>query len=224
MNIHGFFRDFDLDPTCEAGDKLTLTLTDNETTWGLYPRAFRASITYALEGSTVHITFRVENTGDQPMYFAYGGHPGFNVPMTPGKKFEDYCLEFGKECQPMRVSLSPKAFVQGPDQPYALENGKRLPLRHNLFDNDAVILRDMDRTVTIRCDGDDRAVTVCFPQMPYVGFWHMPETDAPYVCIEPWSTLPARQDVVECFEEKEDLISLPAGQVYENNWSITIHP
>ena len=67
-----------------------------------------------------------------------------------------------------------------------------------------------------------RAVTVAHPQMPYLGIWHMPHTDAPYVCIEPWSSLPSRQDVVEELSCKSDLIHLAPGAEYENTWSIAI--
>lgn len=222
MNIHGFFRDFDLEAK-QSDDCLALTLQDNQETWAVYPRAFRASLIYRLKGNTIEITMEVENTGDKTMYFAYGGHPGFNVPLTQGKAFEDYYLEFSKPCQPRRVGLSTSALVEGPWTPYALEDDQHLPLRHNLFDNDAVVLTDMDRTVSIRCKDDSRGVTVSFPQMPFVGFWHMSDLDAPYLCIEPWSSLPARQDVIEAFETKEDMISLEPGKIYQNTWSITIH-
>ena len=50
----------------------------------------------------------------------------------------------------------------------------------------------------------------------------MPHTDAPYVCIEPWSSLPSRQDVVEELSGKSDLIHLAPGAEYENTWSIAI--
>ena len=53
-----------------------------------------------------------------------------------------------------------------------------------------------------------------------LGFWHMPKTDAPYVCLEPWSSLPSRQDVVEDLETQPDLISLPAGEVWTTTWSL----
>ena len=56
----------------------------------------------------------------------------------------------------------------------------------------------------------------------YLGIWHMPHTDAPYVCIEPWASLPSRQDVVEELSCKSDLIHLAPGAKYENQWSITI--
>jgi galactose mutarotase-like enzyme len=58
--------------------------------------------------------------------------------------------------------------------------------------------------------------------MKYLGLWHVPKTKAPYICIEPWSSLPSRQDIVEEFENQSDLISLPSGETYNNPWVITI--
>lgn len=48
------------------------------------------------------------------------------------------------------------------------------------------------------------------------------KTTANYVCIEPWSSLSARVDVIEDLETQEDLISLNAGETYKNTWTITI--
>ena len=80
----------------------------------------------------------------------------------------------------------------------------------------------MDKAVTIKSDKDSRSVTVRYPQMPYLGIWHLPKQEVDYVCIEPWMTLPARQDVIEVFEEKLDNIVLAPGKTYVNNWDITI--
>ena len=52
--------------------------------------------------------------------------------------------------------------------------------------------------------------------------WHMPFTDAPYVCIEPWSALPSRKGRIEDLSEQPNLVHLPAGKRYENTWSIEI--
>ena len=57
-----------------------------------------------------------------------------------------------------------------------------------------------------------RAVAVDFPGFPYLGLWHSPKTRAPYVCIEPWCSLPSRQDVVEDLSTQPGLLSLPAGE------------
>jgi len=58
--------------------------------------------------------------------------------------------------------------------------------------------------------------------MPYLGIWHMPKLEAPYVCLEPWSSLPSRQDVIEDFSKKEDMLRLKPHKTYTNTWSITL--
>ena len=80
----------------------------------------------------------------------------------------------------------------------------------------------MPRAVSIRSDKTKRSVTVEFPGMPYIGFWHRPKTEAPYVCIEPWVSLPSRQDIVEDFAFKADLLHLAPGEEYTNEWKITV--
>jgi galactose mutarotase-like enzyme len=80
----------------------------------------------------------------------------------------------------------------------------------------------MCREVTLRTKTSGRFIRVVYPQMPYLGIWHWPKTDAPYVCIEPWSSLPARDGVEEEFSCKSDLVQLLPGKTYENTWTITI--
>ena len=156
------------------------------------------------------------------MAFGYGGHPGFFVPLEEGLAFEDYCLDFGESCQPLQVGMSDACFIQGPDTPYPLTENRYLPLTHDLFDRDAIILKNTPSVVTLRSRKGRRGVTVSYPGMPYLGIWHKPKAAAPYVCLEPWVSLPGRQDVIEDFGEKPDLVRLAPGEVYENRWSIQV--
>ena len=89
----------------------------------------------------------MENRDEKRMYFALGGHPGINVPLEDGLRFEDYALDFGA-CAPQRVELTPDCFVTGRKTPFALQNGK-LPLCHALFDQDAIVLKGTTGTVTL---------------------------------------------------------------------------
>ena len=59
-----------------------------------------------------------------------------------------------------------------------------------------MILRGTPGTVTLKTDKDAHGVELSYPDMNYIAFWHTPETEAPFVCIEPWLSLPSRQDVV----------------------------
>ena len=80
----------------------------------------------------------------------------------------------------------------------------------------------MASAISLKSAKSPHGVTVSYPQMPYLGLWHKPHSDAPYVCIEPWTSLPSRQDVIETFEEKHDLVVLASGKTYQNHWEISI--
>lgn len=222
MGIHGFAAASDFVPTDLRDDAVTLVLTDSDETLRQYPFSFRFAVRYALRGRTAEITFAVDNLSEETMPFGLGGHPGFRVPFAEGTKFEDYELKFSRPCTPDRVGFTPQVYLSGVNTRYPLVNGDTLPLDHSLFDEDAIILQNMDRTVTLRCRSSGAAVTVSAPQMPYFGFWHAPKTDAPYLCIEPWLSLPSRQGVVEELTCKSDLAHLPPHGHYENTWSITV--
>ena len=88
--------------------------------------------------------------------------------------------------------------------------------KHALFDNDAIVLKHMARKVTLGSEKGSRSVTVSYPDFPVLGIWHWPRSEAPYVCIEPWSSLPSRAGIVEELTQQSDLISLEAGKAYEN--------
>ena len=222
MDIHGIapYREFHL--VSNDGTQMILELKSDPETYAQYPRFFAFRIIYALHENTLEIIYEVENLDSRCMYFGLGGHPGINVPLTKGKRFEDYRLRFKNPCQPQVVCFNEACFVTGERVPFGLENGQIIPLRHELFDNDAIVLTNMDRQVILEAEGDPHSVSVTFPQMDYLGLWHCPRTDAPYVCIEPWSSLPATENTITVFEKQNDLIKLDPSDTYQNRWSIQI--
>lgn len=222
MHIHGFAASMGFTPMEQTENSITLGLSSTLETLTQYPFDFLFKIVYTLSENKVDITYQVENRSGYTMPFGIGGHPGFNVPLLSGENFEDYELLFSCPCQPDRVGFSPAVYLNGQDESYPLREDQFLDLRHDLFNEDAVILKNMAREVTLRSKISGRGVRVTYPDMPYLGIWHWPKTDAPYVCIEPWSSLPSRQDVVEEFTCKSDLIQLPAGKMYSTLWSITL--
>lgn len=220
MEIHGFANKMEFEPVEQGCDYLILELKSTIVTLVRYPFDFTLRVIYALNGNKVEIVYQVENCSDRYMPFGIGGHPGFRVPLLENERFEDYELEFTQPCQPDRVGFSPSVYLNGVDMPYPFE--KKMDLTHDLFDEDAIILKNMSREITLRSKISHRGVCVSFPDMPYLGIWHWPKTDAPYVCIEPWSSLPARQDIIEDFGCKSDLVQLPPRKMYENQWSVTV--
>ena len=179
-------------------------------------------ISYALSGSTLAVTYTAVNRDGKTLYFGMGGHPGFRVPLEEGKSFEDYHLTFAHPAQPWQVLMSDNYMISGHEAPYPLEDGVTIPLRHGLFDNDAIILKNFDRTVTLSAGAGSHGLTMTCPKMRYLGIWHAPKTDAPYVCLEPWLSLPSREGIVEELTQQNDLVSLEPDERYENGWAITI--
>lgn len=224
MNRHGFARhaQFGIPKDKQTPGQITLRIKSDEETKAVYPWDFSFSVKYRLEGSTLLITYRVKNRDSRDMYFGLGAHPGFRVPLEEGRSFTDYHLTFSHPCQPWRVEMSDTCMINGQETPYPLENSVTMPLHHDLFDRDAVILKNMDRTVTLSAGEGTKGLTLSIPRMRYLGVWHTPKTDAPFVCLEPWVSLPSRQDIVEDLSQQNDLVVLSPGEVYKNRWSITI--
>lgn len=229
LPIHGFLPAAEMKAEVQEESLLVLRLDADESTLACYPFVFTLRIRYELNQDTLRIAYEVENGGTEDMYFGIGGHPGFQAPLEEGLSFEDYFLEFESEGQsgtdaqpPVRIGFSPTCFLNGKDEPWPLEKGCRIPLRHDLFDDDAIVLSHTPKTVVLRSEKGGRGVRVRFPQMPYIGFWHAVKKPAPYVCIEPWSSLPSRQDVVEELSEQPGLIHLEGKGVYRNLWSIQL--
>ena len=223
MNLHGFVRKSTLDATVLARDKVDFGLRSDERTKAMYPFDFEYHICYTLVGSTVRMEVSVVNHSECTMPFAIGGHPGFNVPLVGDGKFEDWHLEFCPDCAPEQVVMSDACLTTEGRVPFPLEEGKTLRLEHSLFDHDAVILSGASRRITLKSDADPHSVTVEVPDaMKYLGIWHAPKKQAPYVCIEPWTSLPAYDGKVDDLATKQDMFELSPRAAYELIWTITV--
>ena len=222
LRCHGIARYRAFQLTDRTATKLTFRLTEDEDSLKEYPFKFEFFIRYELKEATLEISFIVKNTDEKELIFALGGHPGFNVPFGNGA-FEDYYLEFSEKTKVLFHTLSESKFMTGEKLPLPLAEGVRLPLRHELFDNDAAILGNTCREISLKSKADPRYITVKYPDFRYLGVWHTPETDAPFVCIEPWSALPATDGVITDLSAKEDMTRLAPGKTYKTSWSIEIH-
>lgn len=222
MDIHGFAKDMIFEAEQLSDSCIQFQMVDTDVTHRQYPYKFRFDVLYELDNSKLNITYLVQNKDDKKMYFAVGGHPGFNVPFEKEKLFEDYYLEFGSLMEPKRIILSKDCFVTEQEECFPLEGGLRLPLKHMLFDSDAIILKNMSDMVTLKSKNGKKSIQVSYQDMSYLGIWHMPGTDAPYVCIEPWSSLPARKGIIEELSRQDNLLVLDAGCEYRNTIGICI--
>ncbi|WP_317368360.1 aldose 1-epimerase family protein [uncultured Tyzzerella sp.] len=222
MGSHGLARHTDFIVDKAEDNKIIFKMTSNEDTLKNYPFVFDYFITYEIKDNTLFITSKVVNKDSKPMYFGIGGHPGFITPINRSLNFEDYYLEFDNCFNPNNIRVSQIGLVTHKEA-FPLKDNKILNLTHSLFDNDALILDNLSKGVTLKSDKDDKSVYVKYENMTYLGIWHTPKENVDFVCIEPWTSLPGRGGIIEDIEKQDSLICLDASKEYENTWSISIN-
>ncbi|MBQ1942434.1 MAG: aldose 1-epimerase family protein [Clostridia bacterium] len=221
MGIHGFVRKTEMQVSSQTKASITFTMTDSAETRSSYPFAFRFSVRFTITKKGLKVSYITQNTGSGVLPFSTGGHPGFNVPLSQGEAFEDYKIVFPQGATPMLVEMSEDCFVMNGKTPLALNENNALALRHNLFDHDALVLQNAGKTVTL-IGKQGRGVTVEYAGLKYLGIWHKPQTDAPYVCLEPWASLPTRKGTTDDFSTKPDFTHLAPGKT--KTFAYTIIP
>lgn len=222
MTTHGFARHNQFTAISQTENSVVFELKSSEATHALYPFDFSLRITYSLNNKQLLCAMEVKNTGHDILPFSIGGHPGFNVPLTPGVAFEDYYLEFSEKSSPEMLVLTETCFTTGKTAPFPLRDGKIIDLKHNLFDNDAIFLLKMPSSVTLKSAKDKHSVTVSYPDARYLGFWHTTKSDAPFVCIEPWYGTPSHDGAVDDFATKSDMLRLAPGASSKFSFTISV--
>ncbi len=221
MLNHGFVRRSELTLKEHSADKMVFHIGANDVTKAQYPFLFSFDVSFALAGNKLEVAYTVGNEDEKEILFGGGGHPGFNVPFDGGD-FEEYYVEFPLAKEPLYQPLmSDACYMTGEKRAYPLAQ-KRVPLRHDLFDRDVIILENTGGFARIGREGEAASIGFSYPDMKYLGLWHKPKTDAPFLCLEPWSALPARDGVIEDLEVKADMTHLASGATYRNAYCIQI--
>ncbi|MCW3109557.1 MAG: aldose 1-epimerase family protein, partial [Segetibacter sp.] len=167
LSRHGFAREMEFEVTKQNESTITFSLKSNEETAGKYPFQFVFSVKYALTQNTLQISFIVENTGNETMFFSVGAHPAFKVPLIEGTSFEDYQLVFNEKETTGRWPISSEGLIETEFKPL-LQNENTLQLKKELFAADAIVLKDLRSTsISITSPKTEHGLKVNFNGFPY---------------------------------------------------------
>jgi len=217
MSRHGFARELEFRPVAHSGQQAVFELSSSEETLGRYPFLFTLRIIYMLDGNRLTSIYEVTNNGSEPMFFSIGGHPAFRVPLVKGTSYEDYYLLFPQKETAPRWPLQDNLLKTRPED--FLKDQDRIPLRHQLFERDAVVLKKLrSGSISLRSGRTPHGLTMDFTGFPYFGIWAPPE--APFVCLEPWDGIADSMYHNQDLEKKEGILKLEAGQRWEKSWSV----
>ncbi|WP_299825539.1 aldose 1-epimerase family protein [uncultured Pontibacter sp.] len=221
MARHGFARKKEFKLVEEHHSKLVFELEYDEETLAQYPFEFRLLIAYKLEENKLEVTYQILNEDIKAMWFSVGGHPGFNVPLYPDEKYTDYYLEFEEE-ESLRRYLIDENGLQTGDTELMLENSRILPLTHDYFEKDAIVLKDLNsEKLVLASKNGARKIEFSFEGFPYLGLWAKPGP-SPYLCIEPWCGIASSNHDSGELQDKEGINELRPKHVFERTYSITI--
>lgn len=220
MMLHGFARKMEMEVEEKTATSITFRLTDNEESRKQYPFSFVFRVRYTVSGNTLEVAHTVENTDAKDLIFAIGAHPGFNVPLG-NDKCTDYSIVFDDAIDCPKQVLFKNNFTDRENAPYPLTDHK-IPYSNELFDAGSLFFTEMGDHVTLKSDVSGRFVRLDFKGFPVLGFWHAEDTGAPFLCIEPWESVPSYHDAVDALETKAMMHHILPGTSYTKAYSITV--
>lgn len=216
MTLHGFCQQAEFEVVENKGDEVSFRIVSDDERRAMYPFDFEFIVTYRLTDEGLDEIAHVKNTGNDEMLYGFGGHPGFNVPLDEGLAFEDYEVYFPEAGKIQRRLFTENYLDSGKyGDTDTVENGV-MKLRHNLFDDDAVVLKGTGTRAIIRSSKGSKSVEVEYKGAPWCAVWHSVKRDAPFVCIEPWWILPGLDHSLVDISEREDFIHLAPGKENEH--------
>lgn len=219
MMPHGFARISEFTILERSKDKVVFQLKSNAATKIYYPFEFTFLVTYQLIENSIKVSFSVQNDDKQKMYFSLGYHPGFNCPLIKDESMNDYYLNFSNEESSDRL-LMEENLIDTIQEGY-LENKSTIQLTKDLFQNDAIILRNINSTnISLKNKRNNKSITLEFGKVPYLGIWS-PKQLGNFVCIEPWFGIPDTKKASGDFKEKEGMMQLNHNTSFK--WDCTIN-
>lgn len=222
MPKHGFVRHNENIKLKEKTDhKLVFELEFSEETLKIYPFKFKFQISYTLDQDKLEVAHKVINLDDKALYFSLGGHPAFNAPISNNEAYEDYYLEFDQKLDLSTHLLDQNGLVSANTEGI-LDNEDKIRLHKNLFDNDALIFKNIQaKKVSLKSQNSGEILNVEYSDFKNLGIWAKP--GAPYVCIEPWLGIADLADTNKEFKTKEGIEKLESNTDFTATYTITIN-
>lgn len=221
MPKHGFARRTEFTILRQEKTSVEFLLSSSPDSLKIYPYQFDLWVKYKIINNELQISYEVKNKDDKTMYYSIGGHPALSIAYREGETIADYFIEFEELETIDRYRINKESGLFNGDQTTLLTNENIIPISHDLFKNDALILKELkSRTVYLKSRRHDKFVQVDFGDFDYLGIWAIP--GAKYVCIEPWLGCADTEGQLIDIQQKEGIIALLPAQSRKSSYAIKI--
>lgn len=218
MNKHGVVRYEDFQVAEHERDNCLLEVKANERTLASYPFQFTLAIHFKLTDLGIRVEYTISNHGGKDMPTSLGYHPAFNINVED-YDHADYEIYFSEK-ENLDLYWLNDGLLDLKQENY-LTDADRLPLSRHLFDDDALVFKNIssDRISLIRKNSNWK-IEMLTGGAPHLGIWAKPA--APYVCIEPWYTYQDSADVSGDLFEKPGMFVLEPGASFESFYEVKV--
>lgn len=186
---HGFARDENFEVVKKEPTRVVMELSDNDHTRKVYPFSFKLQVTYQVTNNQLDVSYMVTNSGDdEQLIYSIGAHPGFNVPVRGKGIFEDNIVTVDPAEKYQRIKLVAPGPFNDLEHPQSIDFSQPMQLDHDLFNEDAVVLKTDRRPVTVTVGDPEHhhGVNVITNDNQFIGIWSPYPAKADLLCIEPW--------------------------------------
>lgn len=222
MKQHGLARHHMFEIEKQSESQVVFKLMANDETKNEYPFSFVLKVAYTLEDDSLKTSFVVENVGSEPMPYAIGGHPGFNVPLFSDECFEDYEVRFEEKETVDCPKIADGGLIDAEHVVKSFKQTDVIPLRHDLFAEDALVFENLNsKAVCLVSRVSGHGVKMNFSQFPMLGIWSA-RNQGPFVALEPWTGCATRTDESDIFTEKHNMRILLPGQKDSLAYSVKV--
>ena len=200
MDSHGFAGKCEFTPTRVEKNRLTLTLVANDKTRAEYPFDFELVCDFLID-DVLKVVFTVKNTGSDILPYMMGWHPGFNL-LGDGE-INAFSLKFNAGETLEWYPLQNGCFVRPYGESYAAPGGKYQLCEDEIYSNDTMIFCGTGGKAYLSSPDTSHGLEMTYSDnLPYFCIWKETDSKARFICLEPWSDVPAGGDVPECFDDR----------------------
>ncbi|MBR3254621.1 MAG: aldose 1-epimerase family protein [Clostridia bacterium] len=210
MGQHGFARDMEFEQIADN----TYILKYNKETLEKYPYKFELTIAHkVINETTVETEYQIKNLDSKKIYFGLGGHPAFIC------DYKNAEIEFEKEENKLQIyQLQNGLIKEKPENSSKFTDGKTIKLNSNIFDNDAIIMKNLkSNKITLKENGKT-ILKFDFTDFPILAIWS--KKDANFLCIEPWFNTADTVNHNGKYIEKEGIISLEPQKIFKAKFKV----
>lgn len=218
MKSHGFAKKCVFELVSKEESKITFKLSQNELTLNEYPFNFELYAEYEVSESSLDARFTVKNTDEKILPYMFGWHPGF---MLDGNgKIGDFTLDFKGKTNLVWHPLQNGPFARPVGLDYEIKDEKYALCEEEIYKNDTMIFVGTGDKTRLSSPDTKYAVEFAWSEnLPYFCIWKDDNSDARFICLEPWSGIPADGITPENFETRK-MARLEPGKSESYTYSI----